>query len=44
VDGDGVVGAVDALKLLRHLVRLSVSRAAGTPSIGGEVEVSPPGE
>jgi hypothetical protein len=44
VDGDGVVGAVDALKLLRHLLRLSVSRAAGTPSIGGEVEVSPPGE
>jgi predicted outer membrane repeat protein len=44
VDGDGVVSAVDALKLLRHLVRLSVSRAAGTPSIGGEVEVSPPGE
>jgi hypothetical protein len=44
VDGDGVVGAVDALKLLRHLVRLSVSRAPGTPSIGGEVEVSPPGE
>jgi hypothetical protein len=38
------VGAVDALKLLRHLVRLPVSRAAGTPSIGGEVEVSPPGE
>jgi hypothetical protein len=44
VDGDGVVGTVDALKLLRHLLRLSVSRAAGTPSIGGEVEVSPPGE
>jgi hypothetical protein len=44
VDGDGVVGAVDALKILRHLLRLSVSRAAGTPSIGGEVEVSPPGE
>ena len=44
VDGDGVVGAVDALKLLRHLVRLPVSRAPGTPSIGGEVEVSPPGE
>jgi uncharacterized repeat protein (TIGR02543 family) len=44
VDGDGVVGAVDALKLLRHLLRLSASRAPGTPSIGGEVEVSPPGE